>query len=242
MDASYEEICAASDALLTSSREFMKNVRLFVLLQFVAVALVVAPPIARAQSESGASPAQPSAVHIDPLSQTLSSGFVDPQFELLRPTPSTGPSFMVQLDSADPTSASDTDYTLSDLQPGTHTVRITMVDEKNIPLRGGTAIVQFKVPSTLQPVHNSSSPENLEHFTRSIFGAAPAAPIPPELRNEGDPELPLAGSPLPLLSLVGFGLLAGGIVQGMRARRSAGQGTGKSSSQQCSRYIPRIQT
>ena len=36
---------------------------------------------------------------------------------------------------------------------------------------------------------------------------APAAPIPPELRNQGDPDLPVKGSPLPLVSLIGFGLL-----------------------------------
>ena len=51
---------------------------------------------------------------------------------------------------------------------------------------------------------------------------APAAPIPPELRNEGDPDLPVKGSPLPLVSLIGFVLLISGVVPAMRNRRITG--------------------
>ena len=47
----------------------------------------------------------------------------------------------------------------------------------------------------------------------------PAAPIPPELRNHGDPDLPIKGSPLLLISLIGFGLLIGGVVPALRARK-----------------------
>ena len=48
---------------------------------------------------------------------------------------------------------------------------------------------------------------------------APAAPIPPELRNQGDTDLPIKGSPLLLISLIGFGLLISGVVPAMRARK-----------------------
>jgi hypothetical protein len=51
---------------------------------------------------------------------------------------------------------------------------------------------------------------------------APVAPIPPELRNQGDPDLPVKGSPLPLVSLIGFGLLIGGVVPAMRGRKITG--------------------
>ena len=51
---------------------------------------------------------------------------------------------------------------------------------------------------------------------------APAAPIPPELRSEGDPDVPVKGSPLPLVSLIGFGLLISGILPAMRARKISG--------------------
>lgn len=201
----------------------MKYVRMFVLFLVVAVAVSIASSRGQAQSSVGvASPsAQSQAVQIlDPVAgQTLSSRFVDLRFELMRPAPYAEPNFLVQLDSADPMTTSDTDYTLSDLQPGIHTVRITLVDANNVPVEGGTATVQFKVPSTAQAATDSNSPGEAQLSTRSIFGAAPTAPIPPELRHGGDSNLPLAGSPLPLLSLVGFGLLLGGAIQGMRARQ-----------------------
>jgi hypothetical protein len=51
---------------------------------------------------------------------------------------------------------------------------------------------------------------------------APVAPIPPELRSQGDPDVPAKGSPLPLISLIGFGLLISGILPAMRARKISG--------------------
>jgi hypothetical protein len=51
---------------------------------------------------------------------------------------------------------------------------------------------------------------------------APVAPIPPELRNQADPDLPVKGSPLPLISLIGFGLLIGGVVPALRAHKVTG--------------------
>jgi hypothetical protein len=70
----------------------------------------------------------------------------------------------------------------------------------------------------------SAQPSAITHATTEpvISSAqllAPAAPIPPELRNQGDPDLPVKGSPLPLVSLIGFGLLIGGLVPAMRARK-----------------------
>jgi hypothetical protein len=148
--------------------------------------------------------------------QTLSANFVNLRFELMRPALTGEPNFLVQLDSADPVSMSDTDYTFSELQPGIHTIQVTLVDANNSPVEGGIATVRFKVPSATPPAHGNSS--RAQHFASAIAGAAPAAPIPPELRNEGDPILPFAGSPLPLLSLIGFGLLIGGAAQAMRSR------------------------
>jgi hypothetical protein len=71
------------------------------------------------------------------------------------------------------------------------------------------------IPSAI--AHNNTSAS-----TTSAQLSAPAAPIPPELRNQGDPDLPVKGSPLPLVSLIGFGLLIGGILPAMRARKITG--------------------
>lgn len=149
--------------------------------------------------------------------QVVNAKYIDVRFELRYPALSDEPNFLVQLDSSDPVTTSDTDYTFADLQPGLHTVRVTLVDANNTPVQGGTATVQFTIPSSSAPASNSNSTP--QHFIRNTLqGAAPSAPIPPELRNDADPKLPLAGSPLPVISIIGFGLLLGGAVQAMRGR------------------------
>jgi hypothetical protein len=149
--------------------------------------------------------------------QTLPSNFVNLHFELVRPALSGEPNYLIQLDGADPINTTTTDYTFSGLQPGIHSVRVTLVDANNSPVQGGAATVQFKVQAPRQPAHSDGSRGVLEHPNQVIAGAPPAAPIPSELRD-GDVNLPLAGSPLPMLSLIGFGLLIGGALQTMRAR------------------------
>jgi hypothetical protein len=67
-----------------------------------------------------------------------------------------------------------------------------------------------------------SSVTAVQPLATSLDGAAPAAPVPPELRSEGDPDIPLKGSPLLLLSIIGFGLLIGGMVPAMRHRKITG--------------------
>lgn len=52
--------------------------------------------------------------------------------------------------------------------------------------------------------------------------SSPAAPIPPELRNEGDPDVPVKGGPLPLVSLIGFALLISGVLPALRPRKITG--------------------
>jgi hypothetical protein len=151
--------------------------------------------------------------------QTLAANFVVLRFELARPSLSGEPTFMVQLDGADPINTTSTDYTFTGLQPGIHSVRVTLVNANNVPVQGGTAAVQFKVPVIAQPARSDGSHGAKVNPSRTVAGAFPAAPIPPELRSDGDVNLPLAGSPLPLLSLIGFGLLLGGAAQTMRSRK-----------------------
>jgi hypothetical protein len=70
------------------------------------------------------------------------------------------------------------------------------------------------LPST---VHAAATP-----VFSSAQWPAPVAPIPPELRNQGDPDVPMKGSPLPLVSLIGFGLLIGGVMPAMRRLKITG--------------------
>jgi hypothetical protein len=170
--------------------------------------------------------AEPSPVRIltPTQGQTVADGYVHLSFELIQPALSGEPNFVVQLDGADPIKMTETDYTFPDMQPGTHTIRVTLVDANNVPVQGSAATVQFKVPSDQQPKSGEPHGATLRYggsagsrVGRTLAGAAPAEPIPPELRNEGDPKLPMAGSPLPMLSLIGFGLLIGGAAHAMRS-------------------------
>jgi hypothetical protein len=207
----------------------MNHIRLLLLLTLVATAISAAqdqpsapPPAGNAQASTVIVNPEPQSAAVRILTpvagQTLEANFADLTFELVQPALSGEPNFLVQLDAADPINTSETSYTFSDLQPGLHTVRVTLVDANNSPVQGGSATVQFKIPSTQPPAHTNSGSHNSKQFSaRTIAGAPPAAPIPPELRD-GDINLPLAGSPLPLLSLIGFGLLIGGAAQTMRSR------------------------
>jgi hypothetical protein len=204
----------------------MVQFRLLVLFLLVAASLVLAQDqgsTLAANSVSGATAAnpetQPAALRIlAPVAgQTLPSNFVDLRFELLRPASNGEPDFLVQLDSADPVHTTSAGYTFSELLPGSHSIQVTLLDTDNSPVQGGSATVQFEVPLAPQPAHNGSRATR-QHSLQTVAGAAPAAPIPPELRNDGDINLPMAGSPLPLLALIGFGLLIGGAAQAMRKR------------------------
>lgn len=208
----------------------MKHFLLLFLLALVAVEFSTA----QSQPPTTAPPAgtQSSAVIVNPVAQspairiltpvagqTLQSDFVNLRFETAEPVLSGEPNFLIQLDGADPINTTTTDYTFTGLRPGIHTVQVTLVDANNSPIQGGAATVQFKVPAIGQPVRGNGSRGALVYSTQSIAGAPPAIPIPPELLD-GDARIPLAGSPLPALSIIGFGLLIGGAAQTMRVRKA----------------------
>jgi len=159
-------------------------------------------------------PQSPSIRILTPVSgQMLASDFVVVRFEAAQPVLSDEPDFQIQLDDRDSVNTSSTDYTFTGLQPGIHTLRVTLVDANGTPAAGGAATVQFKVPVAGASPHGARS-----HAVPFIAGAFPPAPIPPELRKDGDVKAPIAGSPLPVLSLIGFGLLIGVAIQTMRRR------------------------
>jgi hypothetical protein len=138
------------------------------------------------------------------------------RYELIRPALSGAPKFLVQLDAADPVQTTETSETFSDLQPGTHTVRVTLVDANNSPIQGGSASVQFKITAPATPARDNPRGA-LDTTTEAIAAITPSVPVPSELLN-GDMNRSTTGSPLPLLALIGFGLLIGGAAHTMRAR------------------------
>ncbi len=135
----------------------------------------------------------------------LNTSYVTVHFELLNEGAAGNiPNFRVQLDSRDPVTTTSTDQTFTGLRPGNHVVRVQLVDANGTPLPGGSSEVQF----TVVPSPNTPGSSSL------IQGYHDAALLDPS-----DPaSLPSSGSELPLLSVIGFGVLLGGIISAMRTR------------------------
>jgi hypothetical protein len=151
---------------------------------------------------AGTVAAQNSLLHIlSPVpSQQLSTSYVDVNYELVNPGVSGGsPDFQVQLDGREPVLSKDTTYTFTGLTPGEHTVVVQVVDANGTPIAGGrSAVVFFVIAGVSQ-----------QQGTRA----------PGMTTNNGEPpELAPASSTLPLLSIIGFGVLVGGVASALRTR------------------------
>jgi hypothetical protein len=200
----------------------MNSVQRLVLLSiFALVTCVLQQPIALATNpQTGALNPSPQGSSVRILTpsagQNVTDAFIEVRYELIRPALSGSPTFLVQLDASDPVQTSETSQTFSDLQPGNHTVRVTLVDANNSPVQGGSASVQFKIAAPAAPARDDPRGA-LDATSDAIAAITPSVPVPSELLN-GDMNHSTKGSPLPLLSLIGFGLLIGGAARTMRAR------------------------
>jgi hypothetical protein len=104
---------------------------------------------------------------------------------------------------------------LSGPQAGLHNARLVVADDNDQPLESSFAFVVFRAHATTVPPLGAVQP-----VPDDAGAAAPAPPpIPPELSNEGDPNSSVGRSSLLLVSLIGFVLLIGGILPGMRLHR-----------------------
>ncbi len=154
-------------------------------------------------------------------SQKLTNNMTTVRFELTNPAAVPGtPNYLVQLDGSDPITTSQTQQVFTGLSTGAHTVTVELVDANGAPIQGGRAAVQFFVaPLPAQPA------------TKTPGGVANAAPSrelkiagfkfqrpDPAMLNKDDSNLPPASSPLPLISIIGFGVLVGGLVSAMKTR------------------------
>jgi len=151
---------------------------------------------------SGTVSAQTSLVHItSPVAnQKLGTNYVDVTYELVNPGVDGGsPNFQVQLDGRDPVSTEDTTYTFTGLTPGQHTVIVQLVDANGTPIPFGRSVVVFYVLPSASRRQDPRAP-GLTANDSDLPGVAPAS------------------SALPLLSIIGFGVLLGGVASAMRTR------------------------
>jgi hypothetical protein len=162
-----------------------------------------------AQMQAGASNALAAIRIISPKNgEKLQQSSVTVQYAPLQTaSASSSPTFELRLDAQDPVHTSDTSYTFSGLTPGLHDLFIQIVDANNTPVVGTRSQVRFiTVPQST-------------NVTQSSAGSAqpPVGPtIPKEIAM-----LPDARSSLPLLSVIGFGILVGGVISALRTRPTA---------------------
>ena len=161
--------------------------------------------------------------------ETITNDFVTVQYELASPVSAAStPTFRLRLDNRDPVETTDTQYTFTGVPAGTHTVTVQVVDANNTPIPG----VQNQVQFTVQPQARTAptSPSRLAGMATSTAARLELAALNPQNDSQsttqqpanpparGDNGLPKTGSPLPLLSVIGMGVLVGGIASALRTR------------------------
>ncbi len=183
----------------------MKVLRTVVILAAIAAApllpLVLAQNSGLAQNQGSGNDGNAAQSALKILSptpgQVLRQNFVTIKYELTNAAVSGGSSnFRVQLDDHDPVTTMSTEYTFNSLPSGKHTVTAELVDANNTPVANAHSEIQFDVQSasgTQVPPVNQASLADVD-------------------------DLPPASSALPLLSVIGFGALLGGIASAMRTR------------------------
>lgn len=179
----------------------------------VTLAMMVLAGIALAQAAATAGAAPPAIRILAPKSgDKLTQTAITVNFQLENPglAASGFPNFSIQLDSRDPVVTAQTSQNFTGLTPGTHLVVVHLVDANNTPIPGSRAETQFTVaPPAVQP--QPAPPP----------GAQAKAELPQKddaaISDRGEP-LPAASTALPLLSLIGFGALLGGVLSAMRTR------------------------
>jgi hypothetical protein len=122
----------------------------------------------------------------------------------LQPVAPPTDNFELILDDRDPVHTVETEYTFTGLTPGQHRLIVQAVDANNTPISGTRTDMRFLVvkPSTTPPAPTA------------------ALSVPPALYSIAgrDRYAPDAVSPLPLLLIIGAGVLVGGLVSARRTR------------------------
>lgn len=191
----------------------MKKVRIFILILLLVLAapfVIHSKVLAAASAQSGqgaaAQSVQPSALRIvaPKPNEKLVQTSVTVQYQQVSPASASGtPTYELRLDDRDPVQTTDTTYTFDGLKPGSHDLIVQIVDANNVPISGTRSEVHFVVlgPAAAAGTTGEST----------MVPPVPAMPQPAS-------DLPSGGSSLPLLSIIGFGILVGGVISALRTR------------------------
>jgi hypothetical protein len=188
----------------------------------IAVLVLLAVSIAGAQNSSSAGSSSASnhaatrhLIHIvSPASgENLEGTSVSIRYEVSPPKrTSTHPSaFRIQMDSQPPVDTTETVYTFDSVIPGPHDVTVELLDSRNRPIGSSLARASFvsAAPETNPAAELEVEPMLPPSLQKvAMFLPQAAAPIDP---GDGSGEMPL-------LSVIGLGVLIGGMVSAMKTR------------------------
>lgn len=189
----------------------MKKFRIFVIILLLAIAAPFAvhrrawaTKAWQAGQGAATQTALPSALRITSPqpNEKIAQTFVTVQYQQIAPASASGsPTYELRLDARDPVHTTDTSYTFNGLTPGSHDLILQQVDANGTPISGTLTEVKFTV---VNPPAAAAGPS-------SSLGAPPLPAIPAS-------NLPGGNSSLPLLSVIGFGILVGGVISALRTR------------------------
>ena len=153
-------------------------------------------------------PSQAGALRVNSpkANERLTQTFVHVTYQLVNTgvSAASSPTFTVQLDGNDPVNTTASDYTFTGLAPGAHTVTVTLVDANGSPIANSSVSTKFTVVNT----------NGAGGITSSSFFPTSSLQLAAGEIAAG----PKSSAPLPMLSVVGFFVLIGGLCTAIRAR------------------------
>jgi len=193
--------------------------RISKLVCWAALTAAFVPPWAKVQLAAQA----PSAlIRVTSQQQQLQTvNYVTVRFELQNPTSAVGlPNFKVQLDGGDPVVTASTERTFTGLTPGQHVMTVQLVDANGTQIPNSQTQVQFVVLPTAK-TGGAAGPQKSGNSGGPTANPVPQVAQPSNALNE--PQIQQAnslpqGSLVPVISVIGFGVLFGGIVSALKTR------------------------
>lgn len=159
--------------------------------------------------------------------QKLPTNYVTIQYQVTNRAAAANnlPTFNVSLDGGDPVQTSTMSHTFTGLAPGQHTIAVQMVDANSLPVAGTLTQVHFVIAAAEgDPAKNGVGPQAQQNPQVRDISAVSQQSAPShqegtaQSTNAQDGNLPSSGSALPLLSVIGFGVLVGGIASALKTR------------------------
>ena len=185
----------------------MKNFRIAVLILLIAIATPFAlhrRAWALHLSPSGGAASAPTPVRITSPTdgEELRKAYAVVQYQPDPARAASNPAYELRLDARDPVHTADTNYTFNGLKPGSHHLVVQAVDAEGNPISGTKSEVRFTVAESV-----------------AMGNATPAqSPSLPRWPQPLAHDLPNDNGSLPLLSIIGFGILVGGVISALRTR------------------------